>query len=58
MGPNDWEDALFNATELDGVGHSGMSWACGRNHIKKMRELGSWADYISWFLEGCEESIF
>ena len=57
MGPNRWEDALLEATELDGVGHSGLSWACGRAHIRKMRDIGSWAGYVSWFLEGCEGPI-
>jgi hypothetical protein len=49
MGPDVWESALFNATELDGVGHSGTSWAYGRRHIKKMRDIGSWAGYVQWF---------
>ena len=45
-----WERTLFEATEEDGVGHSGASWGFALHQIRRMRDIGSWAEYVSWFL--------
>lgn len=50
MDPRDttrWEAALFNATERDHVGHSGASWGLALHHLRMMRDIGSWAGYVS-----------
>lgn len=48
MNPNskEWEQTLFDATEEDGVGHSGCSWTFALHHIRRMRDIGSWAGYV------------
>ena len=51
MNPNsqEWEQALFDATEEDCVGHSGGSWMFAIHHIRRMRDIGSWAGYVQWY---------
>ena len=51
MSPNsqEWEHRLFSATEQDGVGHSGCSWGFALHQIRRMRDIGSWSGYVSWF---------
>mgnify|MGYP000263808919 CR=1 FL=1 len=47
---DEWEHTLFNATEAEGIGHSGLSWGFALHQIRKMRSTGSWADYVNWFM--------
>lgn len=50
-----WDNALFNATESDGVEHSGASWGLAIYHLRKLRDTGSWAAYVACFEDRTRE---